>query len=41
MRQFLIAILLMTGLAACESKHYESPSRTLDDCFWQPWRPNC
>lgn len=36
-----MAVLLVVGLAGCESKHWSSPADELDDCFWQPWRPNC
>lgn len=41
LRALLLGGLLLASLTACESKHFESPSKTLDRCFWEPWRPNC
>mgnify|MGYP000040483268 CR=1 FL=1 len=41
LRALLLGSLLLAGLTACESKHFQSPARSLDDCFWEPWRPNC
>jgi hypothetical protein len=38
----LIIALAVGGLAACEGGGtYQPPAYNLDNCFWEPWRPNC
>jgi hypothetical protein len=41
LRALVLGSLLLAALTACESRHYETPARSLSDCFFEPWRPNC
>ncbi len=41
MNRFLLLAVLLAALGACSDSSYQTPARSLNSCFFEPWRPNC